>query len=156
MKTVRIGGFDSGQTFAFKLDVEGKRISDYLNRSAKKINKACDGIIFTQINERYYVIICELKSGKPDVQECVIKYRNSTLFIKLIINILEEFFGSAQKFGFRYILFDIKRNALKTPTKRKKIAPGKFVDKEDGKEISVYRVHRLRPGERINIRHLKL
>jgi hypothetical protein len=49
LKKVSVRGFETNQTFAFKLDVEGKRISDYLNPSAKNINKGSDGIIFTRL-----------------------------------------------------------------------------------------------------------
>lgn len=80
-------GFDPTQTYAFKLDVQGKRISQYLNPSEPKIHTACDGIIFSIIDGIFYVFFCEMKSKNPKLKDCIIKYRNSTLFINYIFNI---------------------------------------------------------------------
>jgi hypothetical protein len=72
LKKVTLFGFDDN-TFAFRLDAKDKsdirktiRISEYLNpNSTKDINKGCDGIIFTCIRDKGYVLVCEMKSGVP-------------------------------------------------------------------------------------------
>ena len=71
LKKVELGGIIPSKTFAFKLDVENKSISQYLNNNTSKINTACNGIIFTEINKVYYVFLCEIKSNKPNNQECI-------------------------------------------------------------------------------------
>ncbi|NEP39175.1 MAG: hypothetical protein F6K35_07890 [Okeania sp. SIO2H7] len=154
LKKVTLKNFDNSNTVAFKLDVPGKRISNYLNPSAEKINKACDGIIFTQIEKRYYVFFCELKSGKPNEQECIVKYRNSALFVGYILDIIKEFYHIKVEFHRKYLLFDIKKKANKTPTKLRKTQPDILTDSEDGTEIPVYKIHHLTTF--FNIRHLQL
>ncbi len=154
LKEVKLRGFDYSNTVAFKLDVPGKRISNYLNPSAEKINKACDGIIFTQIKGVNYVFFCELKSKKPKEQECIIKYRNSALFVGYILNIIEEFYDIKVEFERKYLLFDTKKTSKKTPTKFTKIEPEILTDSEDKTQIYVYKIHHL--DRFLNIRHLQL
>ncbi len=154
LKEVKLRGFDYSNTVAFKLDVPGKRISNYLNPSADKINKACDGIIFTQIKDVYYVFFCELKSNRPKEQECIVKYRNSALFVGYILNIIEEFHQIKVKFERKYLLFDTKKKNQKTPTKLMKTEPEILTDSEDGTQILVYKIHHLTTF--FNIRHLQL
>ena len=161
LKQVNLIGFEPKYTYAFKLDVQGQRISQYLNPSEPKINTACDGIIFTIIDEIFYVFFCEMKSSRPSIQECIVKYRNSTLFIKYIFNIIQEFYPVSSEFSFdqikyKYILFDIKKMTLKTPTKKSKVSPESEVDEDDGKTIYVYKIHHLKETELFNIRHLQL
>ncbi|VXD17014.1 hypothetical protein PL8927_550173 [Planktothrix serta PCC 8927] len=160
---VNLIGFEPEHTYAFKLDVQGKRISQYLNPSEPKINTACDGIIFTIIDGIFYVFFCEMKSKNPKLQDCIIKYINSTLFIKYIFNIIREFYQVSSEFSFneieyKYILFDLQTNAQKTPTsgRRNKVIPQLFVDSDDEKSILVYQIHHLTSEDLFNIRHLNL
>jgi len=167
---VNLIGFDPEYTCAFKLDVQGQRISQYLNHQEPKITTACDGIIFSIIDEKFYVFFCEMKSKKPKLQDCIIKYRNSTLFIKYIFSIIQEFYSVSSEFSFdkieyKYILFDIKTNAHKTPTvgKRNKVIPEllsydgeKILVSNDKKKILLYQIHHLTPEDLFNIRHLNL
>ncbi|RKZ83133.1 MAG: hypothetical protein DRR19_19540 [Candidatus Parabeggiatoa sp. nov. 1] len=158
LKKVTLRGFDAHQTFAFKLNVEGKRISEYLNPAAEKINKSCDGVIFTAIKNEWYVLICELKSKKPNEAEYVLQFRNTHVFIKFIGAILEEFYGInfMENCSVRYILFDKQQSNRynKTTLKNHKIEPEPIVS--DNKTFWVYKVHHLDAYEFINIRHLKL
>jgi hypothetical protein len=161
LKQVNLIGFDPTQTYAFKLDVQGQRISQYLNPSERKINTACDGIIFTIIDEIFYVFFCEMKSKNPKLKDCIIKYINSTLFIKYIFNIIQEFYSVSSEFGFdeikyKYILFDLKKRTPKTPTKKSKVSPEQLVDSDDEKSILVYQIHHLTSEDLFNIRHLNL
>jgi len=159
LKQIILRGFDTHQTFAFKLDVAGKRISEYLNPSAEKINKGCDGIIFTSIKNQWYVFICELKSGKPNETKYLLQFRNSYIFVKFLSAILEEFYSInlIENCSIKYILFDKQqKNRLnKTLVKGHKIEPEMIVS-EDNKIFYVYKIHHLRENEFLNIRHLKL
>ena len=150
LKRVELRGFIDSDTFAFKLDATGKRISNYLNPSAQRINKACDAIIFTKIDKKCYIFCCELKSKRVNEKECIIKYKNSRLFVSYIINILKEFYDCKTEFEYKFILFDNKAKPRKTPTKRQKIEREKLNDSD----FYAYRIHRL--DTFLNIRHLHL
>ncbi|MBP0022077.1 MAG: hypothetical protein J7647_31545 [Cyanobacteria bacterium SBLK] len=154
LRRVELVDFERDNTFAFKLDAEGKPISNYLHPSTSKINKACDTIIFTKIEELYYIFLCELKSKKPNIQDCIIKYRNSELFVRYLVGILERFYDVKIKFQYRFILFDTKKRTTKTPTKSRKIQPTVFTDSDRGTKINVYNIHHL--DSFLNIRHLSL
>ena len=156
LKKVTLRGFDAQQTFAFKLDIQGKRISDYLNPAHEKINKGCDCIIFTRIAEQWYVFICELKSGKPKINEYLLQFRNTRVFVKFINSILEEFYNLTANLELKYILFDqMQKNRLnKTETKREKIEPEIIFT--DNINLAIYKIHHLGEQEFFNIRHLKL
>lgn len=159
LKRVTIRGFEANQTFAFKLDVEGKRITNYLNPSAKYINKGSDAIIFTCFNNECYIFICELKSGKPTEKEYLLQFKNSYLFIKYIHSLLESFyhFKLLNKFSIKYLLFDKQqKNKLnKTKIKIDKIIPNKIISAEN-EIFYIYKIHHLAENEFLNIRHLKL
>lgn len=156
LKKVTLRGFDAKQTFAFKLDIPGKRISEYFNPAHDKINKGCDGIIFTKIAEQWYVFICELKSGKPRESEYLLQYRNTRVFVKFINTILEEFYNLTANFEVKCILFDqMQKNRLnKTATKGNKIEPE--IISTDNINLAIYKIHHLGEQEFFNMRHLKL
>ncbi len=154
---VEIKGFQSSLTYGFKLDLDNERICNYFAPNAPIINKACDGIIFTQLNEQNYIFLCELKSQRFKEEECVLKYKNSELFIDYLLNILRKFYelDQANSFIYKYVLFDIKKNtkkSFKTPTKRQKGQTEVF--RHDRFNLDVYRIRNL--TEPINIRHLQL
>jgi len=153
LKKVTIKGFSGNQTVAFKLDMPGKRISEYLNPSEPNINKACDGIIFSILDNTPYVFICELKSSKPKESDILLKYRNTGLFIQFILSVLKEFYAVEDSFKIKYLLFDTKRKFNKTPTKQKKILSEKYGSTN---ELEIYRIHHLGETEFLNIRHLNL
>lgn len=156
LKKVTLRGFDAQQTVAFKLDIQGKKISEYLNPAHDKINKGCDGVIFTKIAKQWYVFICELKSGKPRENEYLLQFRNTRVFVKFINAILEEFYNLIANFELKCILFDqMQKNRLnKTETKREKIEPEIIFT--DNINLAIYKIHHLDEDEFLNIRHLKL
>jgi len=156
LKKVTLRGFDAKQTFAFKLDIKGKRISEYLNPAHDKINKGCDGIIFTKIATQWYVFICELKSGKPKENEYLIQFRNTHVFVKFINALLEEYYNLTATFEVKYVLFDqMQQNRLnKTETKSNKIEPETIFT--NNKNYAIYKIHHLGEQEFFNMRHLKL
>jgi hypothetical protein len=156
LKKVTLRGFDAKQTFAFKLDIQGKRISEYFNPAHDKINKGCDGIIFTRITTQWYVFICKLKSGKPQENEYLLQFRNTRVFVKFINAILEEFYNLTVNLEVKCIIFDkMQKNRLnKTETKGKKIEPE--VISTDNINLTIYKIHHLGEQEFFNIRHLKL
>ncbi len=160
LKKVTIFGFDNEEKiFAFKLDAKDSignpiRISDFLNQKTKKpINKACDGIIFTYLNGKGCIFICEMKSEKPHKADYFQQFRNSSVFIKFINAILNEFYGFDIKDfdDIRYILFDQKAKSNKTPT-NSKIYPKK--ESYDNKELDIYKIHHPKEDRSLDIRFL--
>lgn len=65
---------------------------DMLNPSAEKINAAPDGIIFLEHNQKGYVILCELKSSLPHVDEYKNKFKAAACFLDYLAKLLEEFY----------------------------------------------------------------
>ena len=131
-----------------------------MNHNAEKpINKGCDGIIFTYLNGNGYVFICEMKSEKPHQADYIQQFRNSSVFIKFINVILNEFYGfSITEFEIRYILFD-KKTAFKKRTTSAKIVPKKvYSEKEsyDNKELDIYKIHHPNENRSLDIRLLNL
>jgi hypothetical protein len=162
LKKVTIYGFDYEKTYAFKLDTKDEsdiyqtiRISEYLNPNAKQpINRGCDGIIFTYINGRGYVFICEMKSGISHQKDYIQQFRNSSIFIKFINYILGEFYDmNINNFQIRYILFDKKKNYGRTESNRK-IIPRQ--ESYQGKDLSIYRIHHPNENRSLDIRLLEL
>jgi len=145
---------------AFKLDTKEEsdidktiRISEYLNPNAKQpINRGCDGIIFTYINGRGYVFICEMKSGISHKKDYIQQFRNSYVFIKFINYILDEFYDMKINFLMRYILFDKKKNYGRTESNRK-ILPKK--ESYQGKDLYIYRIHHPNENRSLDIRLLE-
>jgi len=158
LKKVTIFGFDQRKTFAFKLDAKDSkgnsiRISDFLNPDAKKpINKGCDGIIFTYLNGKGRIFICEMKSEKPHQADYIQQFRNSSVFIRFINAMLDEFYGfDIKDFDIRYILFDKKTKSSKTST-NSKIYPKKEL--YDNKELEIYKIHHPNENRSLDIRLL--
>jgi len=161
LKKVTIYGFDYEKTYAFKLDAKDElnihktiRISEYLNPNAEKdINRGCDGIIFTYLNGVGYVLICEMKSEIPHKKDYIQQFRNSSLFIKFISYILDEFYGINVDFQIRYILFDKKKSYGRTETNRK-IVPKK--ESYQDKELYIYRIHHPNENRSLDIKLLDI
>lgn len=161
---VTLYGFDEDQTVAFKLDAkrdpsssrgETIRISEYLNPNAKMdINRGCDGIIFTYLNGRGYVFICEMKSDVPQKKDYIQQFRNSAVFIKFMSALLDEFYGfNLDDFQIKYILFDKKKSYEKTETTRR-ITPKQ--ESYQGKDLYIYRIHHPNESRSLNIKLLDL
>lgn len=73
-----------------KITTPSKR-RDMLNPSAEKINAAPDGLIFLEHNQKGYVILCELKSSLPHVDEYKNKFKAAACFLDYLAKLLEEF-----------------------------------------------------------------
>jgi hypothetical protein len=160
LKKVTIYGFDHEKTYAFKLDAKDElkidktiRISEYLNPNAKQaINRGSDGIIFTYLNGRGYVFICEMKSGISQKKDYIQQFRNSSVFVKFINNLLTEFYEmNIDHFLMRYILFDKKKNYGRTESHRK-VIPKK--ESYQGKDLYIYRIHHPNENRSLDIRLL--
>ncbi|MGK7940174.1 MAG: hypothetical protein AB4062_08510 [Crocosphaera sp.] len=150
LKRVEITGFYSENTYAFTLDKDEKlkTISKYFASSEENINKVCDAIIFTNLNQKDYVFFCELKSEKPQVKDYMVQYQNSTLFIDYLINILNNFY--LQEYQIKpikkYILFDTKKQEVKRNLNRD-MKIGKTLISPKTKEFNgfkrpIYMIHR--------------
>lgn len=63
--SLKLEGF-TDKVFAFKMDSNKiSCICNIFNRDAENINKGCDAIIISEINNERYVFVCELKSDNP-------------------------------------------------------------------------------------------
>lgn len=153
LKRVEITGFSPDETYAFTLDVEErdknkKTISKYFSSSEENINKVCDAVIFTKLNQKDYIFFCELKSEKPKAKDYMIQYQNSTLFIDYIVEILNSFYLQELpiKPTKKYILFDTKKQEVKRNLNRD-MKKGKMLISPQNKEFNgfqspVYMIHR--------------
>lgn len=146
LKRVEITGFASEYTYAFKPDKEEKikTISKYFSSSEEKISKVCDAVIFTKLNEKDYVFLCELKSGKPEAEDYMMKYKNSALFIDYLISLLNSFYlkDAPIKPTKKYILFDTKRQEVRIKYKPGKVLVSPKNEEYDGFNVSLYKIHR--------------
>lgn len=121
LKKVDIMGVNVNSTVAFKLDYYNQ-LTPYLNRSEKNINKGCDAIIFTQVNNQNHLLICELKSYAPKEVDFVAKMKNSSIFLECISALLRTFFPSdLASFKKKYILFYLKKINKRTTLPRQMI-----------------------------------
>ncbi len=144
-------GLDGEHTFAFTLDVEAYRLSPFLNPSTAHINKVCDGVIVSIIENELIVYLCELKSKDPDPKQYILQFKNSEAFIRYLESLAQIFFNFNEKLTVICLLFDRKKSAYKTLTKGIKILPKKTMD------IAIYEIHHLdaNKGEFLNVRHLE-
>jgi len=138
LKRIDITGVDVNSTIAFKLDYHNQ-LSLYLNRSEKNINKGCDAIILTQMNNKNHLFICELKSYAPREVEFFAKMKNSSLFLDYINTILRTFYRSdLTSFKKKYILFYLKR------FNKKSTLPRQMITKVIVDGIIVYKIYNYR------------
>lgn len=125
LRGVKIVGLEQ-DCLAFKLDDKNEKnsqISRYINKSQKNVNKGCDGIIATKFGEKYYILVCELKSDNPKGFEEQMK--SSHAFLDYIQSLLERFFDSSiSEFVRVNVLFSTK--VYKMPVSPRKAKPQKL------------------------------
>lgn len=103
-KEVVLIGFENKlTTFGFELDTKGiKKISPYFENK-KGLDKGNDGIIFTTINNKKYVFICELKDG---AKGHIAQFKSTSCFVDYLKSILKRFYGTdTSDLIFKYIVF---------------------------------------------------
>ncbi|MGK7955860.1 MAG: hypothetical protein AB4063_11480 [Crocosphaera sp.] len=149
LKTVEITGILSEHTYGFTL--EGKKqdvqpICKYFDSKQKNINRVCDGIIFTQIENKNYVFFCELKSDRLTPSDYLVQYQNSTLFIDYLVKILNNFYLQEYQPDYKYLLFHTQ---TKQNSKARNITqPVRLVgvqtrkNPKSGFELDIYEIYR--------------
>ncbi len=149
LKTVELTGFFSEHTYGFTL--EGKKednqpICKYFDSEQKNINKVCDGIIFSQIENKNYILFCELKSDRLTPSDYLVQYQNSTLFIDYLINILNNFYLQEYQPNYKYLLFhtetkqNSKARSITQPVRLLGVQTKK--NPKSGFELDVYEIYR--------------
>ena len=154
LKVIKITGLNVKSTFAFKLDIEKKQLSPYLNRSKKNINKGCDAIIITITEKgKGYLFICELKSYSHKDHEVIAKMENSSLFLDYVNTIFKKFCniktGGLEAFSKKYILFHLVKINKRTSR------PKQNITHETINNLAVYKAynyHQINIGKLINLR----
>lgn len=149
LKTVEITGFLSEHTYGFTLEGNKKDdqpICKYFDSEQKNINRVCDGIIFTQIENKSYIFFCELKSDRLTPSDYLGQYQNSTLFIDYLVNILNSFYLQEYQPDYKYLLFHTQ---TKQNSKARNITqPVRLVgvqtkkNPKNGFELDVYGIYR--------------
>ncbi|MEA5512118.1 hypothetical protein VB715_20295 [Crocosphaera sp. UHCC 0190] len=156
LRKVEINGFSSEKTYGFTLDVKVKNrvIFNCFNSGEPNINKVCDGIIFTEIENKDYIFFCELKSDRPQPISYLVQYQNSQLFVDYLINILNSFYLKGSKItpNYKYLLFctDTKQDSkARITTQPARLEGVKMRRNEDnGFEIPIYTIRRQIPKNR--------
>ena len=135
---ILLGGLHK-DTVVVKLD---KIQSNYLNKKYADINKSCDYVLFSGINNKNYAIFIELKSRKGWGTK-QIKY--SIPFVKYLEAILTEETGNPKTFEQIYVVFKASGRLAKQKTKNIKIK----TEKIDNRSIKI-----INKPHRINIAKL--
>jgi hypothetical protein len=114
LKKVILEGFANEVKFmAFKLGSPKLRMSQYLSKSQKKINKGCDAVIAAEISGNKYIFFCELKSDSPKGYKD--QFLSSHAFVDYIDSLIRKFYElSLGKFKKIYVLFTSKKKLPKT------------------------------------------
>ncbi|MBQ0327624.1 hypothetical protein J9231_07140, partial [Providencia rettgeri] len=68
----------------------------FKKRNTKGVHKRCDLVLFNPTPNNFFVILFELKSSDPDMDDAICQLRNSQLYIDYVINVLREFYELKQ------------------------------------------------------------
>ena len=103
-KKIELLKFESeNTTFGFELDTKGiKKVSQYFENN-KGLDKGNDAIIFTTLNSKQYIFICELKDGGKGYLS---QFKSSSCFIDYLKSILKNFYNkNLDNTIIKYIVF---------------------------------------------------
>lgn len=104
---VQLINVNGKHTVAFKLDTPKlKRLSNYINPTTKHLGKGCDALIVTNIGEKGYILICELKSR--NFRGLGNKFLSSKAFWQYVEALLDTFYAdhiSLENYQLYFILF---------------------------------------------------
>jgi len=115
LKKVEITGVDLN-TVAFEFDKSG-HTGKAFNITHKKVHKACDAIIFCQLDEDYFVVFCELKTSVPSDEKHIIQLTSGMCWVQYLQAILNEFEGiDMSNWQYRYVVFHKNQYIPKTST----------------------------------------
>ena len=132
-KRIELLGFENeSKTFCFELDSKSKNIlsnrkhklSPYFNDGID-LDKGNDAIIFTQISDKNYIFIIELKDDSQS-SEIVKQFKSSTCFIDYLKSILKNIYSCnyIDKIEVKYLVFSKHGNNLR-PTGESRRSPFK-------------------------------
>ncbi|MDD2661826.1 MAG: hypothetical protein PHY54_19440 [Methylococcales bacterium] len=85
-------------TFAFTLDYQPaqharcfKQLSCYVDpANGKGINKGCDLVVVTYKNDKWQILVLDMKSDKPNISETGTQLLNSELYVRYIVSMLKH------------------------------------------------------------------
>lgn len=124
LKAIAIDTFKKDDSFfAFTLDVKDyKQLSLYINR--ENYNKGCDGVVVLLREDKIYVLLCELKSGRSKPKDYANQLKSSEAYLFYIFQALEVFGDfTCLKGNIKYVrlLFDTKftNRGFTTPSNNK-------------------------------------
>lgn len=89
-----------------------KQLSCYLNpANGTGINKGCDLVLVDADSKQ--VILIELKSDKPKATATAIQLKNSELYVRYLLSLLEQFYEQdVNSFDYKHIVVTSRRNGL--------------------------------------------
>uniref|UniRef100_UPI0033658D3B hypothetical protein n=1 Tax=Candidatus Albibeggiatoa sp. nov. BB20 TaxID=3162723 RepID=UPI0033658D3B len=85
-------------SFAFTLDYDDspknkicfQQLSIYLNRALESVNKSCDLVlVIPDLENKYKILILDLKSDKPNLNDTEKQLLNSELYVRYILSMLQ-------------------------------------------------------------------
>jgi len=141
LKKVEITGVDLN-TVAFEFDKSG-HTGKAFNITHKKVHKACDAIIFCQLDDEYFILFCELKTSVPSDGKHVVQLRSGLCWVQYLRAILNEFEGiDMSHWQYRYIVFHKNQYLPKTLTSIAPIANQQprtplLCQVDDGEKVSL-------------------
>ena len=148
LKKVVLEGLEEKATIGFKFD-HYKEVSPYFDKSCEFIHKGADAVFLTQIDDIYYLFICELKSKtfrrKNDVEK---KFINTKLFVDYIHSICVNLFGvtvSLAEIEIRYLLFHLKKGQKQKVGRSKNYEVNYETSKYPDLEEGVYEIYKSTP-----------
>ncbi len=105
LKKVTITGVND-DAVALDFDKMGHTGRHVFNTQHKKVHKACDAMIFCKLENKYFVLFCELKTSLSDARKDITQLRSSYCWLKYLQAILEEFENlSIANWERRYVTF---------------------------------------------------
>jgi len=102
------------ETDAFSLDKKvdlnsnesRKLINEFVNSEIAYVNKRCDAVVIFQKDTELHILICEMKSEKPDPQKYEYQLQNVGVFMQYLIDLYLKFTNKKLELKtFKYILF---------------------------------------------------
>lgn len=95
LESITINGLDPDNSLAFTLDFKnalGKcdayynQLSKYFNKATKYINQGCDIVILTKRNNKWYLLLSEMKSERIS-EDDFFQLKNSEYFINWVLEL---------------------------------------------------------------------
>jgi len=101
-----VEGFSFDKEVEISKNERRKLINEFLNVENEFINKRCDGVLFFQKKQEIHILICEMKSEKPDPQKYEYQLLNVGLFVQYLIELYLKFSKQELEIkSFKYVLF---------------------------------------------------